>query len=236
MKKQNIKINADGECCIPGITSERIVADHVERYKFAAKYVKNKSVLDIACGSGYGSLLLAKSGARQVVGVDISLSVIRFARKKYSHQKVRYMVSDILKFQSEKKFDVIISFETIEHVKEDLKVLKKIYSLLSNGGIIILSTPNRVITSPKAKTLKDAPLNKYHIREYNLPEFLNLISLSGFKVNKKNVFGQRLRFFFKYPLLNIIYEILFNPNFRSNSKPRKYSFLSPRYILLIANK
>ncbi len=137
-------------------TGERIIPDemkpnnlllleHLARYSFALPYVKGR-VLDIACGSGYGAHMLAKLRKRSIqelVAVDIHQDALDYARKRYYHPLITYQKADVLDpLLSERlgTFDVIISFETIEHVEND-RLFKQMKSLLRRGGKLILSTP-----------------------------------------------------------------------------------------------
>ncbi len=154
-----------GERLTVGKSSKRNQEDHVARYAFACDYVKDKTVLDIACGTGYGVKMLSDAGAREVVGVDIDLESIELAQKNFSGENISYQcesASDI-KFEDE-KFDVIVTFETIEHLDDDIRAqyLSNLRLALKKDGIIILSTPNKLITSPWSKK----PLNPYHVLEY----------------------------------------------------------------------
>lgn len=224
------------ERCVIGTTCDRVVADHIERYKFAARFVKAKRVLDIACGSGYGSSLLAISGAREVIGVDISKVAISYANSYYPRRNIRFIVSDLLAFQTTKKFDVVVCFETLEHIKHDKQALRLLHSSLRPNGILLISTPNRPVYSPENRLVTDKPHNKFHAREYAVYELITLLSSVGFKVFKDNIFGQRLRIFFDFPLLDKIYEALFNPNYRADARVKKVGLYSPRYIVIVAYK
>ncbi len=107
---------------------------HIERYQFAQQFLKpDWIVLDAACGSGYGSEILSKK-AKKVIGIDINQEAINYAQNHYSQPNITYLVGDLnqnLNFPDE-YFDAIISFETIEHVRnqhlllaEFKRVLKK---------------------------------------------------------------------------------------------------------------
>lgn len=139
------------------LTGERIVPElmkpdngmlleHLARYHFALPYVKGR-VLDIACGSGYGCFKMAKEckmEITEVVGVDIDQAAIKYAGRKYNHPLVVYLRHDALEPSLPDKlglFDTIISFETIEHVRDDGVFLKNLESMLNPGGILVLSTP-----------------------------------------------------------------------------------------------
>lgn len=156
---------------VPGFSLKYTEEEHYNRYNWASKFVNRKKVLDIACGSGKGSLILSQKGkASQVTGCDIDEEVIRYASIKYSCPKVKYFTHNAEDFTIKQKFDVIISFETIEHIKNVDKFLKSMLSILREDGIFIVSTP---ISS---KTIDSHPDNEYHVREWGFEEFQLLIS------------------------------------------------------------
>ncbi|MFA9557133.1 class I SAM-dependent methyltransferase [Evansella sp. AB-rgal1] len=123
-----------------------MLLEHLARYYFAMPYVKGR-VLDIACGSGYGSKLLAKSRKKQIselLGVDIAENAIEYAHKSYYHPLLTFKQCDAMDPHIVDKlgtFDTIVSFETIEHVEDDRAFIKQMYDLLNPGGVLILSTP-----------------------------------------------------------------------------------------------
>src|SRR5437879_3140866 len=90
--------------------------EHIYRYAFASRFVKGKRVLDIACGEGYGAAALQKAGAAHVIGVDISESVCLHARTKYGLDARPGTAEQIP--VADESVDVIVSFETIEHVPD----------------------------------------------------------------------------------------------------------------------
>jgi len=122
---------------------------HKDRYFFAADYIKaniktGMTVLDAACGTGYGSDILKNTLQAQVFGVDISPQAIDYAARKYGGKGCVFKTGDVTRLSgfSEEYFDVVVSFETIEHIEEPMVFLEKIKSLLKPGGVLILSTPN----------------------------------------------------------------------------------------------
>lgn len=227
-------INFTGEYCIPGLTQKRIADDHIQRYQFAGNFVKDKTVLDIACGVGYGSKLLARMGAKKVEGVDLTAKIIKYAKLNYHHPNCQFRVGDITKIKLNKKFDVIVCFETIEHVYDDYKAIKNLYNHLKKGGQLLISSPNRPVTSPSAKNLTDKPNNKFHVREYTIDELKKLLKKAGFKI--KEVWGQRYRVYFKSELLNNFTNIFTNPDQRSSPKLSQQKNLTPRYFVIICSK
>src|SRR4030066_783433 len=104
------------ERIIPGFVPMDSFLEHISRYIFALAYVENKNVLDIACGTGYGSYFLAKNGAKFVAGGDISEIAINYAKNKYKLDTLEFEVENVMKMSyPSEHFDVIVSFETIEH-------------------------------------------------------------------------------------------------------------------------
>ncbi|MDQ0254300.1 2-polyprenyl-3-methyl-5-hydroxy-6-metoxy-1,4-benzoquinol methylase [Evansella vedderi] len=123
-----------------------LLLEHLARYQFAIHYVKGR-VLDIACGTGYGSKMLVKAKKTVIsefLGVDLCQEAVNYAKANYYHPLLTYVQGDVLDPHIVKKhgtFDTIISFETIEHVEDDLFFMDQLYSLLKPGGTLILSTP-----------------------------------------------------------------------------------------------
>lgn len=148
-----------------------VLEEHIQRYKLACKYVQTKNILDAACGSGYGSEMMAQAGASHTVGLDISDESVKSANKKYGSEKIEFIVGDInhLSYKAE-TFDVVISFETIEHISNGDAWIKESARVLKDGGLFIISTPNRYMMNPGAY-FEDKPKNPYHIFEYNIYEF-----------------------------------------------------------------
>ncbi|GEM_PF-1550314 len=145
-------------------------SEHIVRYSLAIPYIKGKKVLDLACGTGYGSFLLSLY-SQKVIGVDISLEAIQLAREKYKRNNLSFVVSDAMStpFQDH-SFDIIISFETIEHIKNDIVFLKEVKRILKPEGLLFLSCPN-TLWSKKHKIS-----NPFHFREYTEKNIRRLIS------------------------------------------------------------
>jgi ubiquinone/menaquinone biosynthesis C-methylase UbiE len=142
------------------------------RYVFASKFVKGKSVLDAGCGIGYGSNFIAKAGAKKVIGIDISKDAIKVAKQRYENEQIQFMIMDITQLEfPENSFDVICCFEVIEHIKNYHKALSELKRVLKNGGLCIISTPNKEISSPRRKE----PINPFHVKEFSPAEFYGLL-------------------------------------------------------------
>lgn len=146
-----------------------IRSQHHHRYLFASRFCEGRDVLDIACGEGYGSALLA-SLARSVVGVDIDAGAVGFAARNYVAPNLVFRQGDAGRIEDCERFDVIVSFETIEHLAEHEAFLKGLKQALRPGGLLILSSPDRDVY-----TDVDSYKNKYHLKELNRTEFKALI-------------------------------------------------------------
>lgn len=158
-----------------------ISPDHVSRYHFASKHVEaGHAVLDMACGVGYGSYIIAKkSKASHTVGVDISSDAIEYANKFYGVDRASFILGDCLTVDLPiKQFDIGISFETIEHIHVAKELLERFYSVLKPNAKLIVSTPNQNV-------LPYAPERyPYHVRHYTPEEITKLLDESGFKFEK----------------------------------------------------
>jgi len=226
-----------GERFVPGKSCRRIEADHIERYRFASTYVKNKAVLDIACGSGYGSRLLTEAGASQYVGVDISEESIRYATQEYNSVNTSFLIGDICNFRSTDSYGIIVCFETIEHVSCIHSALDNLYSMLNSDGMLIISSPNRIVTSPRARNISDKPANKYHVQEFTPNELESILNNRGFHVNTKEIFGQRQRY--SDSIIQTLIRATHFPDifaFITSPKLTPVVHLTPRYFVIIARK
>lgn len=163
-----------GERVVPGKTPETIYDEHFYRYVFAAEFTKGKVTLDVACGTGYGVDYLATKGARKVVGVDISLEAVNYGWERYgSGRKTDFVCADGLRLPLvDDSFDVVVSFETIEHIKQYGRFLAECRRVLKEDGLLVCSTPNRRIFSPNLPK----PINTFHVKEFWPEEFYRLLS------------------------------------------------------------
>ena len=158
--------------------------EHLFRYNLAKKSVKeNFKILDIACGNGYGTMILAKNINSCVVGADISFNVVNECKSRFSLDNLSFLQTNVVKtpFPSN-YFDLIVSFETIEHTKEYKSMLIELKRILKPNGLLLLSTPNKLISSPDGIIF-----NPYHTQEWSLTELQ--ILLSCYFINIK-IYGQ----------------------------------------------
>ena len=146
---------------------------HIATYEYSKKLVKDKKVLDYGCGSGYGSHMLSLT-AGSVTGVDISKEAVDFANNEYNDPNLNFKTIAEL---GNEKFDVITSFQVIEHVPDDKKYTSALKQLLNPGGILIISTPDKKY---RLFNYIQQPWNIFHLKEYT-PESLEKLLKKYFK-------------------------------------------------------
>ncbi len=158
------------ERAILGWHSDFIMGHHLARYQFAQKLINpNDLVLDAACGSGFGSQLLAQK-AKKVYGIDRSWQTLLLARFKHKEKNINFIKMDCQQLQFKNNFfDKVISLETLEHLPDSEKFLKEVVRVLKPGGIFIVSTPNVF--------LSQGEMNPWHLVEYNVAELKDLLKL-----------------------------------------------------------
>jgi ubiquinone/menaquinone biosynthesis C-methylase UbiE len=162
-KQSLILDDNNGERMIPETYGGCTFWEHIYRYAFASCLVKGKRVLDIACGEGYGAAALQRAGAAHVIGVDISESVCLHAHEKYGLD-ARPGTGEQIPLP-DNSVDVIVSFETVEHVLDPNRFLDECARILAPGGMLVISTPNKGIY------LRGAPQNPHHCSEMTEAEF-----------------------------------------------------------------
>jgi len=125
----------------PDATGLATLALHVARYEFAAKHLRPGRVLDLACGVGYGTKLLAERSGSPVLGADLSREAIEYARSRYGGPGIEFRVADAMTFTDAAGFDSIVSLETVEHLPDPHGFLARVVSLLRPGGTLVASVP-----------------------------------------------------------------------------------------------
>jgi 2-polyprenyl-3-methyl-5-hydroxy-6-metoxy-1,4-benzoquinol methylase len=155
---------------VPGFCNSHTHQEHVARYDWVKDFVKDKIVLDIACGTGFGSYkLLVEGGAASVTGYDNDERTIRYASLKNTHANLFFKLQDAESFGSGEQYDIIVSFETVEHLKQPEKFLTNINRSLVANGTCFISTP--ISGTPE----NDHPDNIYHQREWGFGRFRELV-------------------------------------------------------------
>ncbi|QJR81839.1 class I SAM-dependent methyltransferase [Alteromonas pelagimontana] len=166
---------------------DMIREDHRNRYLFASEFLgadPGMEILDLACGIGYGTLLLSEKVGAAVIGVDIDKGAIAQARRYFNGENTAYLNVDARYADfAENSFDAIVSFETIEHVEFDELLAANFYYWLKPGGQLICSTPNEDVMP------FDKQRFKFHVKHYTNSELTDLLENAGFSITA--MFTQR---------------------------------------------
>jgi SAM-dependent methyltransferase len=211
---------------------------HLERYKWAARFAKERRVLDLACGVGYGSALLATAGAQHVLGVDKDADAIAYAREHYSAPGLTFESHDAFGFRPATTFGLVVCLETIEHVSEPARLIERLASFLMPGGTFVGSVPVTISTD----------VNPFHLHDFTEKEFVDLVRGAGLIPQERIVQVQR---FFPLRVLRRGHVgkrlLLLRPNLlrhyakhpglamRRSLETLRYGFCN-RYLVLTADK
>ena len=159
---------ASGERFVPEGWGGRLIAiEHESRYRWAEGLARGRDVLDVACGVGYGTSVLARAGAKQALGVDVSPEAVGEARER-AGDLAEFVVGDLHNLPCEdRSFDLVTCFETIEHVADPGRALDELRRVLRPGGLLLLSSPNRDVYISG---------NPFHVHEYTPVELHDALS------------------------------------------------------------
>jgi O-antigen biosynthesis protein len=160
-----------GERCVPWAPDVQVVYEHFHRYMWAAGVVGGLKVLDLGSGEGFGAAILAES-AEQVVGVDFDERTVEHSRLNYGAPNLQFQVGtalDLAAFEPG-SFGAVVAFEVIEHVRQQEQVLEQVARLLSEDGILLVSTPDRRLYSEDT-----GQRNPFHERELSFDELRGLL-------------------------------------------------------------
>lgn len=159
-----------GERFVPWLDDAVIAYEHIHRYAYAARFVAGKRVLDMGSGEGYGAALLARC-ASEVVGIDIDPAAVEHAMQKYRRPNLSFHVASVAEVPLKGPFDVVVCYETLEHVESQRELVGEARRLLAPGGVFIVSTPEK-------RTYSEEPHldNPFHTRELHFDEFRDLLA------------------------------------------------------------
>jgi SAM-dependent methyltransferase len=175
-----------GERTLPDVPAENYwFRRHLVVYEWIAARVQGMSVLDMACGEGYGSDVLARTAA-SVVGVDANPEAYEHARLRYRRSNLRFAREPVQTFFEEA--DAVVFLQTIEHLKDPRAALQHFSSLLTASGIVFVSTPNVLTLAPRGASRSDNP---WHVHEYRAEEFERLCGTCFAAVEMFGVFHAR---------------------------------------------
>jgi len=205
----------------------------VQRYLFASQFIKNKIVLDVACGIGYGSdtMKIAQPSAI-VVGGDGYFNGLTYGKNVYKKQ-IKFFQLDALHLPfADSTFDVIVSMETIEHLTNLNEFLKEVNRVLKIGGLFVCSTPNRLFTERIGGTGD----NPFHLKEFVVEE-LEKILLKYF--NNLKFYGQKSvgsdilhRFPITYKMWKILRHIIVPLARKKVQKVYEINSLDPKFQVI----
>lgn len=141
-------------------------ARHLAAYRYARGLAAGKKVLDAGCGEGWGTQTLADVAA-EVVGIDYSADAIEYCRRTWNKANLRFERVDLTRREGfDERFELIVNFQVLEHIPNEIAFLEGLKTLLAPGGTLLLTTPNR---------LKSFSENPYHLREYTASELRRLL-------------------------------------------------------------
>jgi ubiquinone/menaquinone biosynthesis C-methylase UbiE len=178
-----MQMSFTGERYVPELRGQ-IYYEHFHRYAMVLELARDKDVLDIACGEGYGTAALALV-AKTAVGVDLDPESVHHAAVRYTGMNVAFRAGDCTQIPAaDASFDLVVSFETIEHLAEQERMLVELRRVLRPDGLLVISSPNKLVYSD-ARGVK----NPFHKRELYFHEFRDMLR-SFFPMVR--MFGQRI--------------------------------------------
>ncbi len=142
---------------------------HLARYEFAARHLQPGRALDLACGVGYGTRLLADRAAVHVVGADLSAEAIAYAQSRYAGPGVEFRVVDAMRLEDAEGFASIVSLETLEHLPDPAGFLARAVALLRPGGSFVASVPTTPTTD----------VNPHHHHDFSERSFRRAVGVHG---------------------------------------------------------
>jgi SAM-dependent methyltransferase len=167
---QEFRMDFTGERVVPGKVDPDLLNEHLSRYHFARPMAEGRFALDVGCGTGYGTAVLARS-ARRVVALDVSVESVAFAKENYSAPNIDFLVSDCRRIAlGSETIEVAVCFEVGEHLAEQKTLLEEVRRVLRPDGALVISTPNRTYyTEERNET------NPFHVREFDFTEFVDFL-------------------------------------------------------------
>ncbi|HEX2285480.1 MAG TPA: class I SAM-dependent methyltransferase, partial [Mycobacterium sp.] len=166
-----------GERTVPGLAEENYwFRRHEVVYERLADRCAGRDVLEAGCGEGYGANLIADV-ARHVIGLDYDESAVAHVRARYP--RVEMLHGNLAELPlGDGAVDVVVNFQVIEHLWDQRQFVGECFRVLRPGGVLLISTPNRITFSPG----RDTPINPFHTRELNAAELTDLLTAQGFSV------------------------------------------------------
>jgi SAM-dependent methyltransferase len=178
-----------GERTLPDVPAENYwYRRHLAVYEWIARRVRGQRVLDMACGEGYGSAVLARAGAATVIGLDANPEAHEHARLRYRLPNLRFERGLVETFGRPRQFEAVVFLQTIEHVQDPVGVLRHFKEILVPAGTVYVSTPNLLTLAPPGARKSDNP---WHLKEYRADEFRELCTSVFGSVEMRGLFHAR---------------------------------------------
>lgn len=154
-------------------TGQATLKLHLQRYEFAAEHLKPGRLLDIACGVGYGTHLMAEKAEDivEAIGVDLSQETVEYAKQYYASYRIHFQQHDAMTFADERGFDSIVSVETLEHMPDPVGLVNRLVGLIRSGGVFIASVP----------TTPSVDVNPYHLHDFTEHSFRSMVTVHGLR-------------------------------------------------------
>jgi SAM-dependent methyltransferase len=159
-----------GERVVPGEVDPDLFNEHFSRYVFARRFAQHKQVLDLGCGTGYGTAALAEV-ADQATGVDSAPEAVAYARAHFACPNLKFEIGHAAE-TGRGLFGLITAFEVIEHLEDWRGLLTAARAQLSEDGVFIVSTPNKPVYAEARGAAGDNP---FHVHEFAYPEFQSIV-------------------------------------------------------------
>ncbi len=139
------------------------LALHLERYEFAARHARAGRAVDLACGVGYGTRLLAdrRPDLTEVCGIDVSDAAVRYALDRYAGERVRFEAADAMQWNDDRGFETVVSLETLEHLPQPRQLFASLVQMLLPGAVLVASVP----------TTPTVDLNEHHQSDFSERSF-----------------------------------------------------------------
>lgn len=168
-----------GERTVPGLAQENYwFRRHEVVYRRLSGLCAGREVLEAGCGEGYGADLIAEV-ARRVVAVDYDAATVAHVRTRYP--RVQVVAGNLAALPlPDASVDVVVNFQVIEHLWDQPQFVAECARVLRPGGLLLMSTPNRITFSPGL----DTPVNPFHTRELNAVELAELLTDGGFEIDR----------------------------------------------------
>ncbi len=166
-----------GERTVPGVPAENYwFRRHEAAYAYAVRFADGIRVLEVGCGEGYGTARLAAVASR-VVGVDYDALTVEHARAAYP--QVSFVRANLAALPfSAASFAAVATLQVIEHVWDHREFLTECLRVLEPGGVLLVTTPNRLTFSPGL----EQPVNPFHTKEFTATELVELLETSGYEI------------------------------------------------------